>query len=154
MKKILISTLVLASLCFASTATKTELPRTVDPKAQVKADKQLKVQNKEIIRLVVEAVSKKLPLSIDKYTQQTGIKAENLTLISTFEINTGAKSDEAVRIEDQPRMAKFIVSGICQSSKRFLQSDIDIRYVYNSAKSKALLFKFDVIKEDCKTIWK
>lgn len=154
MKKTILLTLLIISFSYASTQVKNELPRTVDAKAQVQADKQLKLQNKEIIKLVVEEVSKKLPLKIDNYTQQTGIKAKDLTLISIFEINTGAKSDEAVRLEDKPRMQSFIIKGICQSSKRFLQSDINISYVYNSAKSKDLLFSFDVTKKDCDTIWK
>jgi hypothetical protein len=46
-------------------------------------------------------------------------------------------------------MQKAVTDGICQSSKRFLQSDIMISYIYTSAKSKKKLFQFDVNKTKC-----
>ena len=117
MKMILLSALTVLMLNASTTAPiKNTLPRTEDPKAQQNADAQLKIQNKQIIKLVVQEVGKKLPQVIDNYTTFTSIKAENLTLVSTYEINTGAKSDEAVRRDDKERMASFIVEGICQSS--------------------------------------
>ena len=70
-------------------------------------------------------------------------------MIYTFEINTGAKSDEAIIKEGKERMAKRIRRGICQSSKRFLDSHIDISYIYKSAATKKELFRFDVTKSDC-----
>jgi len=46
-------------------------------------------------------------------------------------------------------MKKAVTKGICQSSKRFLDAEINISYVYKSAVSKAVLFQFDVSKDDC-----
>ena len=112
--------------------------------------KEMLKQNKQVIKAAVAAISKKLPQKVDKYTQFTAISSKNLTLFYTFEINTGAKSDEAVRSEDKGRMGKYVTQGICKSSKYFLDSDINISYIYISAKTKAKLFEFDVTKSDCK----
>ncbi|PLY07655.1 MAG: hypothetical protein C0625_05620 [Arcobacter sp.] len=132
---------------------KNDLPKTDDPMSQKRADKQLKLQNKEIVKLVVDEVSKKLPQKVDNYTQYVSIKAEGLTLISTYEINIAPKSDEAVINEDKSRMETFIIEGICQSSKRFLQSDINVTYVYTNSSSKKELFRFGVTAKDCIKIW-
>lgn len=111
--------------------------------------KEMLAQNRQVIKMAVEAISEKLPQKVDKYTQFTEINSKDLTLYYTFEINTGAKSDEAVSREDRDRMAKHIIPGICKSSKRFLDSHIDISYIYKSAKTKAKLFQFNVTKSDC-----
>ena len=154
MKMILLSALTVLMLnANTSTPVKNTLPRTVDSSAQQKADAQLKVQNKKIIKMVVDEISKKLPQTIDAYTKFVSIKDESLTLVSTYEILTGAKSDEAVRVEDKPRMEEFIVEGICKSSKRFLEADLNITYVYNNAVTKAELFKFEVQPSDCLKFW-
>ncbi|MGB6328728.1 MAG: hypothetical protein WBF48_07350 [Halarcobacter sp.] len=116
MKKLLFTALALVSINTCILA-KDELVKTNDPMAQAKADEQLKIQNKEIVKLVVEAASKKLPQKVDDYTKYVSIKSEGLNLISTFEINTTPKSDEKVIEEDKPRMEQFIQKGICQSSK-------------------------------------
>ena len=155
MKMILLSALAVLMLnANTSTPAKNTLPRTVDPTAQQNADAQLKIQNKQIIKLVVEEIGKTLPQKIDDYTVFTSIKADNLTLVSTYEINTGAKSDEAVRKDDKKRMEKFIVEGICKSSKRFLQGDINVTYVYTSANTKNELFRFEVTPKDCISFWR
>ena len=155
MKMILLSALAVLMLnANTSIPVKNTLPRTEDPSTQENADAQLKIQNKEIIKLVVHEVSKKLPQIIDNYTMFTSIKAENLTLISTYEINTGAKSDEAVRRDDKTRMGSFIVEGICQSSKRFLQGDINVTYVYISKNTQNELFRFEVTHKDCLSFWR
>jgi hypothetical protein len=112
--------------------------------------KEMLAQNRQVVKMAVKALSEKLPQTVDKYTQFTAISNKGLTLIYTFEINTGAKSDEAVIREDKKRMEKHVKSGICTSSKRFLDSQINISYIYLSAKTKKELFKFDVTKSDCK----
>ena len=112
----------------------------------------LREQNREIIKMVVAEVSKQLPQKIDKYTTMTNIRDENLTLIYTFNINTGVKSDEAVRKEDKPRMQKAISRGICQSSKRFLDAGVTLTYEYMSASSKEELFTFSMNQEKCKRL--
>ena len=110
---------------------------------------QLQKQNRHIVKLASEEMSKTLPQTVDKYTRLMKVEGKDTTLTYVFEINTGAKSDEAVRKEDRTRMQKAVTKGICQSSKRFLDANIDISYLYNSAASKEKLFQFDVSKGDC-----
>lgn len=109
----------------------------------------MKQQNMTIVKMFVDEISQKLPQKIDAYTTLEKVEGKNTTIIYTFEINTGAKSDEAVKKEDKTRMKNAVTQGICQSSKRFLQADIDITYIYRSAASKAELFHFNVNKEIC-----
>lgn len=149
MKKILLSLLVCSAVSLVASDN-----LQVDPSAQAKADKQMKIQNRSVVKHVIEEYSSKLPQKVDKYTTFTNIAADDLTLIYTFEINTGAKSDESVIKEDGPRMEKNVVNGICQSARRFLQSDIALKYVYKSAASKKELFAYKVEAKDCVTIWK
>lgn len=152
MKKALFLVLSLFTLSSISSASE-EIKKTDDPATQAKADKQLKLQNKEIVKLVVEEVGKTLPQKVDNYTQYVSIKSEGLRLISTFEIKTAPKSDETVIKEDKPRMEKFIKQGICQSAKRFLMSNIAITYVYSNASTKKELFSFSMTKEKCSKYW-
>ena len=142
MKKILTSILVLA----LSQAMLANNPKV---KNQDVSPQQLQKQNKEITKLVVAQLSKGLPKDIDKYTQFVNIEAIGATLVYTFEINTGAKNDKAVRLEDRTRMKEAVTSGICRSSKRFMDAKITITYLYRSAKSKAKLFQFDIKQENC-----
>lgn len=107
-------------------------------------------QNKKIIKMVVEEISKTLPQTVDKYTEMTKIRDENLSLIYTFEINTGVKSDEAIRKEDHARMKKAVTKGICQSSKRFIDAGVTLVYEYLSATSKEELFSFKMDEALCK----
>jgi len=111
--------------------------------------KEMISQNQKIVKLAAEEMNKTLPQTIDKYTTLIQIAAKGTTLEYLFEINTGAKSDEAVRKEDHARMKKAITEGVCHSSKRFLDAEINISYIYRSAVSKAELFKFDINKERC-----
>jgi hypothetical protein len=111
-----------------------------------------KEQNSQIIKMVVSEISKDLPQKVDKYTTMTNIRDENLTLIYTFEINTGSKSDEAVIKDDKYRMQKAVTKGVCQSSKRFLDANISLAYEYKSAISKKELFTFFIDKQKCKEL--
>ncbi len=113
------------------------------------SQKEMKKQNVEIVKLSSEEISKTLPQTIDKYTTLTKVEGKDTKLIYTFEINTGAKSDDTVRKEDRTRMQKAVTAGICKSAKRFLDAQINISYVYIGAKSKAELFHFDVTQADC-----
>ena len=106
-------------------------------------------QNKTITALTAEELSKTLPQKIDRYTQLLKVVARGTTLEYFFEINTGAKSDEAVRKEDRTRMEQAITEGICAQSKRFLDAQINISYIYSSTASKAELFRFDISKKSC-----
>jgi len=111
--------------------------------------KEMKKQNLEIAKLTAKSISKDLPTVIDKYTTLTTVVNEDTTLVWTFEINTGAKSDETVRAEDHSRMKKAITEGVCQSSNKFLKAGINTSYIYLSAKTKANLFRFDITQKDC-----
>ena len=106
-------------------------------------------QNRQIVKLASEEISKTLPQKVDNYTVLQKVIGKDTTLNYVFEINTGAKSDETVKHEDRTRMQKAVTKGICRSSKRFLDAEINITYLYKSAVSKAVLFQFDVSKDDC-----
>ncbi|WP_294951466.1 hypothetical protein [Sulfurovum sp.] len=106
-------------------------------------------QNRTIVKMASEELSKDLPQKIDQYTTLMKIEGKQESLIYIFEINTGAKSDEAVQKEDRTRMQKAVTRGVCHTSKRFLDADITIVYRYLSAKSKKELFHFDISKGNC-----
>ena len=120
---------------------------------QIKTDefpaKEMKKQNREIASLTAESLSKDLPHTIDEYTTLTKVVSEDTTIIWTFEINTGSKSDESIRKEDHSRMQKAITKGICQSSNKFLIAGISVSYIYLSSKTKSNLFRFDISQKDC-----
>lgn len=111
--------------------------------------KDMKTQNKEIVKLAAKEMSKSLPQTIDKYTNLIGIEAEDTTLVYIYEINTSPKSDDAVRKEDRSRMQEAVTFGTCNSSKRFLEANISIRYIYKSSSTKAELFRFNINQEKC-----
>jgi len=106
-------------------------------------------QNRTIVQMASEELSKSLPKKVDKYTTLLKIKGKEETLVYLFEINTGAKSDEAVQKEDRTRMQQAVTNGICHTSKHFLDAHINMTYIYRSAKSKKELFRFNVKREDC-----
>ena len=118
-------------------------------KNQDVSPEQLRSQNIEISKLAAEQLSKNLPQKIDKYTQLTKVEAVDANIIYSFEINTGAKSDKAVQQENHSRMREAVTIGVCNSSKRFLDAQITITYIYISAKSKSNLFKFDIKQDIC-----
>ena len=118
-------------------------------KSQEMSTSELIKQNRKIVQMASEEITKTLPQKVDKYTVLQKVLGKDTTLTYVFEINTGAKSDETVRNEDRTRMKKAVTKGICQSSKRFLDAEINISYLYKSASSKAKLFQFDVEKETC-----
>ena len=106
-------------------------------------------QNKKILQLAAKELSKTLPQKIDTYTELVNIESKDTTLLYIYEINTGAKSDEAIQKEDRSRMKEAVTYGICKTYKRFLDVNITISYLYTSAKSKVKLFRFDVTQKDC-----
>ena len=110
---------------------------------------QLKKQNKELVKLAATEINKTLPQTIDTYTTLTKVEGKETTILYTYEINTGSKSDETVQKEDKSRMKEAVTYGICKGSKRFLDAQINISYLYVSAKSKVELFRFDVSQSDC-----
>ena len=140
MKTILLTlTLLITSLLSSEIQTKTaDFPA-----------KEMKKQNREITRLTALSISKDLPHTIDKYTTLTKVVNKDTTLVWTFEINTGSKSDKSVQEKDHSRMKKAVTEGICQSSSKFLAAGINTTYIYISAKTKTKLFQFDITRKDC-----
>jgi len=115
------------------------------------SSQQMKSQNKTIVQMASIEISKSLPHKIDKYTQLLVVKGVGTTLEYIYEINIAPKSDESVKKEDHSRMKQAVTTGICQSSKKFLEAGINTSYVYRSAKTKAHLFQFDISQKDCIT---
>ncbi|MBU1658949.1 hypothetical protein KKG72_07870 [bacterium] len=111
--------------------------------------KELQSQNRDFVKLVVDEISKSLPQTIDKYTSFVKIENKDLTLFYTFAINTGTKSDESIKNEDKTRMQEAVTRGVCKSSKKFLEAQINISYVYINAQTKAKLFQFDITQKNC-----
>ena len=146
MKKTLLASLILLSQSLMATSVSTP---ELKMQAQELSIKQLTEQNRKIVKLAAEEMNKTLPQTVDKYTTLVQISAKETTLKYLFEINTGAKSDETVRAEDHARMEKAITEGVCRSSKRFLDAQIKISYLYRSAVSKAELFHFDITQKKC-----
>ena len=144
-KTLLVSLAILTQSLMASPAS----PSTQKMQAQELSVKQLTEQNRKIVKLAADEMNKTLPQTVDKYTTLVQISAKETTLKYLFEINTSAKSDETIKAEDHARMEKAITEGVCRSSKRFLDAQIKISYVYRSASSKAELFHFDISQEKC-----
>jgi len=138
MLKILLSIAVLVEVGFATEIQTRELPLSAIQK-----------QNKTIVKLSAEELSKTLPQTIDKYTRLIKIDGIDTTLLYTYEINTGSKSDDAVKKEDRTRMKEAVTYGVCRGNKKFLQADIGISYIYLGARSKTELFRFDIKKKNC-----
>jgi len=118
-------------------------------KYQNVSQEKMREQNVQIATLAAKEISKNLPKKIDKYTTLKSIENNNTTLVYTFLINDSKKSDSEIRKQNHIRMQKAITEGLCRSSKRFLQAGINISYKYFSAKSKNLLFRFDITKDKC-----
>ena len=133
--------LVLSSFVLASS----DLPI----KNQDVSPQQLQKQNRQIVQLASKEISKQLPQKVDKYTTMTKVIGKDTSLLYIFEINSGAKSDEAIIKEDHSRMQKAVTNGICRTSKRFLEAQIDITYRYTSATTKRKLFDFFVDQDVC-----
>lgn len=112
-------------------------------------NKDMKAQNKQIASLAAAELSKSLPQTIDKYTKLVAVEPDEATIVYIYEIDIAPKSDETVIKEDHNRMLKAVTLGTCISSKRFLEADISLRYIYKSAKTKAELFQFNVNQESC-----
>ena len=109
----------------------------------------MKTQNREIVKLAAAEMSKSLPNIIDKYTKLIAVKADKTTLVYIYEIDTTPKTDETVKKEDHSRMQEAVTRGTCRSSKRFLEADISLRYIYTSANTKTELFQFNINQESC-----
>ena len=137
-KSILLSTIIIGTLLSADGLQTQEM-----------STSEMTKQNKIIVDLASKEISKTLPQKIDNFTTLQRVEGKDNKLVYIYEINTGSKSDETVKKEDKSRMKEAVTYGICRSSKRFLDAQIDIVYLYTSATSKDKLFEFVVKQEDC-----
>ena len=140
---------ILLSLGLIIVLNNTLLAEKASTRTQELSTKQIKSQNTIIAKMFAKEISKGLPHTIDKYTKLISVTSNGANIIYSFEINSGSKSDEAIINEDKTRMNNAVKNGICKSSMKFLESDIDITYLYISAISKRKLFQFNVKQEDC-----
>ena len=140
---LLSATIILSSLSYGDEIVKDGKEYPID---------KIKEQNRKVIHMALEGVSKELPKRVNKYTQMVKVRDKNLTLIYTFEINAAPKSDETIRKEGKAKMEKYVSRGICQSSKRFLDSGIAISYEYLSAVTKKELFTFTLTQKKCEEL--
>lgn len=123
-----------------------------DIRSEELSTKNMQTQNTQITKLAADELSKTLPQTIDKHTKLIKIESQENTLLYTFEIDAAPKSDETIKKEDHSRIKEAVTIGVCRSSKRFLEANITISYVYNSAKSKVELFRFDIDHKSCSNI--
>ncbi|GEM_PF-1195209 len=111
------------------------------------ADK-MRRQNLSVVKKAVEGLRQTLPQKVDDYTQLVAIDGNGTRLIYTFEVNTGAKSDETMRKEGT-RMAPRILKGICRSAERFMDADISLTYRYISSATRTEVLRVDADKSKC-----
>lgn len=112
----------------------------------------MKQQNREVVRQAAVSLSKGLPKKVDDYTTLRSIEAKDTTLLYTFELNVGPKSDDAIRKEGEERMRRNVTAGICRSSRRFLDAGIILSYRYINAATGKELFRFDIDKKSCEQL--
>jgi len=111
------------------------------------ADK-MRAQNLNVVKKAVEGMRETLPQKVDEYTQLVAIDGNGTRLIYTFEVNTGAKSDETMRKEGA-KMAPRILEGICRSAERFMDADISLTYRYISSATRTEVLRVDADKSKC-----
>jgi len=143
MKKILLIiflSLSFNTFCFAA-----------DVKMKMEEFPKEQVQNQkvEVTKMMAKALAKDLPQKVDAYTMLRNIKSQGSTLVYTFEIDTGVKTDETVIKQDHSRMQRAVTRGVCESSSKLLRAGINTTYIYISAKTKKTLFRFDITQSRC-----
>jgi len=122
-----------------------------EPKIQNRdiSTKDMKAQNKIISKLAAQELNSSLPQKIDKYTTLIKVRAQDTTIVYIFELNIAPKTDKAVQKEDHDRMKEAVTRGTCITSKKFLDADISLKYIYTSATTKKELFQFNINQKSC-----
>ncbi len=108
----------------------------------------VKRQNQEVVRQAAASLSASLPKRIDDYTQLVAITPKDQTLQYTFALET-LQSDAQIHQRARDTMIPRIKENICHSNRRFIESDITIRYSYIRPKEKKPLFSVDVNRTVC-----
>ncbi|MFA6760368.1 MAG: hypothetical protein WCR69_04910 [Sulfuricurvum sp.] len=112
---------------------------------------EFKAQNRQIAELAAGEMNKNTPQQVDSYTTLASVRSSGTTIIYNYELDVDGKSDDELREDASKKMAQGIIDGSCASSRRFLEADIDLHYIYTSKKSKSLLFEVKVTKRSCKS---
>jgi len=113
-----------------------------------KVPEKVRLQNQEVIRQAVASLSTSLPKRIDAYTQLIAITEENQTLAYTFTIES-LQSDTEIQKHAEQKVIPRIRQNICQSSRRFIESDIRILYRYQRPKNSKTLFTVTADRAIC-----
>ena len=108
----------------------------------------VKLQNQEVVRQAARSLSANLPKRIDDFTQLVAITPKDQILQYTFTIET-LQSDAQILKRAHDTMIPRIKKNICRSNRRFIESDITIRYSYIRPKGKKPLFSVDVNRTVC-----
>jgi hypothetical protein len=149
---------VLLALSFGIGSAQAAAPTTpYKPSMQLGGDlnvQKMREQNLNVVRKAVEGMRETLPQKVDAYTTLVGVDSNGTTLIYTFEVDAGPKSDETLRKEGRERMAPVIKRGICRSAKRFLQAGITLSYRYLNKTGKHEILRVNVSQKDCPNLKK
>jgi hypothetical protein len=140
--------LALAALSFAPHA---EVMKKFNPQIQTGGDlsvDKMREQNLNVVKKAVEGMRENLPQKVDSFTKLITVDSNGTQLIYTFEVNTGAKSDDTMRKEGL-KMAPRILKGICGSAKRFIEADISLSYRYISSATRTEVLRVDGDKSKC-----
>lgn len=140
--------LLLLSSALDANATVEPFHPNIQLNGDLKIDK-MRAQNLNVVKKAVEGIRETLPQKVDAYTQMVAVDSKGTELIYTFEVNAGPKSDEALKVDGQKRMAPVIRQGICTDAKRFLQSDITITYRYLNKTTQNEILKVTMDKKAC-----
>ena len=148
MKTIVHITLALAALSLSSHA---QVMKKFNPQIQTGGDlsvDKMREQNLIVVKKAAEGIRQTLPQKVDAFTKLVAIDSNGTRLTYTFEVNTGAKSDETMRKEGT-KMAPRILNGICKSAERFMEADISLTYRYVSSATHNEVLRVDADKSIC-----
>jgi len=148
MKRITHIALALATLSLGAYA---QAMKPFNPQIQTGGDlsvDKMREQNLIVVKKAAEGIGETLPQKVDAFTKLIAIDANGTRLIYTFEVNTGAKSDETMR-QEGVKMAPRILTGMCGSAERFIDADISLTYRYLSSASNQEVLRVDADKKIC-----
>jgi len=148
MKTLVHVTLALAALTLTPQA---QVMKPFNPQIQTGGDlsiDKMREQNLIVVKKAAEGIRQSLPQKVDDFTKLIAIDSNGTRLTYTFEVNTGAKSDETMRKEGM-KMAPRILKGICHSAERFMEADILLTYRYVSSATRNEVLRVDADKSKC-----
>jgi len=134
----ILSTVAVMSVCaFASMPDKPFVSQ-IQLGGDLEVDK-IKMQNRQVVKKASEGLAETLPKRVDEYTTLVSVKGTDTRLIYRFEVDDPPKSDEEMKKRGID-MAPRILKGLCLSSRRFIDADIVMDYIYiNKATGNEIL---------------